>query len=313
MHLSEREILERLASGSLIILGPKPSLPFDAPAQVRPAPVDLRLDSRVWVYAPKGDALDVSRPEDWLGTVKVDLLEPGMPIRLPPQGLVHGQVYEQMKLPEDVAGRISARSRAARLGLAVHCSGDHINPGFKGAMPLQLVNLNPYPVTIFPHMSLVQLVLFRLGETPLCPYAGRPSTAYQGKREASPSVLHQDAALRGQSDRTLEEEEERRLVEQLPAASPRALRAVPRDVPGRDAARLSWTKRPGALSFRRLMTAVGAALAESARRLAQRNMHHDATSSIITASCPGRRSISRAPSCTNSRRSADGRAVLWAS
>jgi deoxycytidine triphosphate deaminase len=225
MQLSEREILDLYASRELVIFGPKASLPFEPAVQVRPASVDLRLDSRIWAYAPKAEALDVSRPEDWRGDVEVQVLEPGAPIVIPAHGLVHGQIYEQLKLPDTVAGRIAARSRTARLGLAVHCSGDFINPGFRGAMPLQLVNHNPYPVTLYPYMSLCQLVLYRLGAPPLRPYAGRPSTAYHDQSEARPSVLNQDAALQGERDRTLKEEEERQLVEDYLAERRRAVPA----------------------------------------------------------------------------------------
>jgi len=97
--------------------------------------------------------------------------------------------------------------------VSVHCSGDYINPGFRGALPLQLDNHNPFAVILYPYMSICQLALYQLSSEPLAPYGQRSDTRYHREEEASPSVLHTDPAVTGQSKVTLEDEAHRRLIE----------------------------------------------------------------------------------------------------
>lgn len=215
MQFSDKEIHDYLAQGKLLIVAPRKNFPFDADTQVQPASIDLRLDARITTVRPEVSYLDVGnveRTEDIESLMETKLLNEGDPIPIPARGIVFGQVYEQLRLPNDAAGRIEGRSRVARLGIAIHATGDFINPGWEGAMPLQLINHNAFPVVIYPYMSICQLVLYRLTNEPLISYGSRVGTRYHKQYPAGPSVLHEDVVLQSEEYNTIGREEERQMV-----------------------------------------------------------------------------------------------------
>ena len=65
-----------------------------------------------------------------------------------------------------ISGRIEAGVSLARLGLSVHCTGDFLNPGYRGHMPLQLINFSPNPIRIFPYLPICQLMLAPISSRP---------------------------------------------------------------------------------------------------------------------------------------------------
>jgi deoxycytidine triphosphate deaminase len=77
-----------------------------------------------------------------------------------------GRVYEKFKMPENIAGKIEGRSSFGRLGLGVNINCDFINPGWKGHMPLQLVNYSKTTLKIYPYIPICQLILISLAEVP---------------------------------------------------------------------------------------------------------------------------------------------------
>jgi hypothetical protein len=141
-------------------------------------------------------------------------VEEGQPVVLQPQTILFGQIYEQLKIPNDISGKIVGRSRFARLGISVHATGDFINPEFEGAMPLQIFNHNLIPIVIYPYMTVCQLILVKLTSLPLVPYPLRTSNPYHRETNASPSVLHTDPVLTGKKQEvSIHSEVEKRLVD----------------------------------------------------------------------------------------------------
>ena len=212
MQLSDREIHACLDVGKLIIVGSRQELPFDPVKQVQPASIDLRLDSRIIIFNPNIESFDVRNLENVWDYMSARNLEKGEGIIIPPNGIVFCQIYEQLRIPNDASARVVGRSRVARLGISVHCTGEYINPGFEGAMPLQLVNHNSFKVTLYPYMSICQLVLFKLTSVPMISYADRSNNPYNRERYASPSVCHSDDILRERLEISIQDEVEKRLV-----------------------------------------------------------------------------------------------------
>jgi dCTP deaminase-like len=52
------------------------------------------------------------------------------------------------------------------MGLSIHCTGGFINPGWRGHMPLTLVNHSPLKLRIPAHLPICQLTLIPLPEKP---------------------------------------------------------------------------------------------------------------------------------------------------
>lgn len=214
MRLSDKDIQSYLEDGQLIIVGSRKDLLFDRYTQVQACSVDLRLDSRFLKFkddVKQFDVKDLDKVWDYLEEFRV---KDGQPVVLQPQKILFGQIYEQLRIPSDVSGKIVGRSRFARLGLSVHTTGDFINPEFEGSMPLQLFNHNSIPIVIYPYMTICQLILVKLTTLPLVPYPMRTSNPYHRERDASPSVLHTDPILAGEGlEISIHSEIERRLVD----------------------------------------------------------------------------------------------------
>jgi deoxycytidine triphosphate deaminase len=101
-------------------------------------------------------------------------LSPTQAITLRPNEMILARTYEKFTIPKEFAGKIEGRSSFARMGLMIHCSADFINPGYRGHMPLQLVNTGQTPIRIRPFLPICQLVVVRLLTTPKVAY-GDPS------------------------------------------------------------------------------------------------------------------------------------------
>jgi deoxycytidine triphosphate deaminase len=133
-------------------------------------------------------AHDLEPLRDW----KRYELNEGDTITIKPKTAVMGRIYERFRIPTGYAGKIEGRSSFARLGLAVHCTGDFINPGWEGFMPLQLFNAGPYPIRITPHLSVCQLMVIPLGSEPDHTYGDEELRNKYANDEGGPSMWWRD-------------------------------------------------------------------------------------------------------------------------
>ena len=78
-----------------------------------------------------------------------------------PNQLVLGTSIEYFAMPENVYAEISPRSSYARLGLAV---GGIMQPGFRGCIPLELLNHGNVPVELTVGARICQVQLIQLDE-----------------------------------------------------------------------------------------------------------------------------------------------------
>ena len=165
--------------------------PFDPDLQIRPASIDLRLSSVLWEQDSKG---------------KINLTEVGArryfpnvagsgktseQVRLMSSSRARwfsGRTFEEFTVPKAFAGKIEGRSSYARLGLMVHCAAGFINPGWRGRMPLELVNLGAQPIVLASEISICQLMLIQLAELPEASYADDGANSKYMNDQGGPSL-----------------------------------------------------------------------------------------------------------------------------
>ena len=155
---------------------PNEDYPFEL-GQVQPCSIDLRVSNVFWkpnrrqnvlsrLHLNRSAVVDLRRSSlhavDPLRNWKRLDLKEGQDVLIKPGEVLMGRVFERFTVPSGHAGKIEGRSSYARLGLAIHCTGDFINPGWGGFMPLQLLNCGPYPIRLIPYLSICQLMLVRL-------------------------------------------------------------------------------------------------------------------------------------------------------
>lgn len=178
MILSKAAIQEAMRSGRLTIdPRPEPLTPGgedDCPYQT--SAVDLRLGTEVsWFKEGRAFAMDLRRG-GFVGTFRdnsetTEITE-DQPFVLQPRRFVLGQTMERIALPliDDLclAARVEGRSSYARCGLLVHFTAPTIHAGFSGNITLEMMNWGPYPINLYPGMSICQLVVECVEGTPLC-------------------------------------------------------------------------------------------------------------------------------------------------
>lgn len=195
MQLSDRQIHAAINTGELAFGCPLVDYPFQPEIQVQPASVDLRLGNRIVRYPKDIQEFNVRDLKTVGQKLEVQYVDVGAEIRIGPREIVFGQIYEQIAICDKYSARIEGRSRMARLGVSVHCTGDYINPGFAGAMPLQIVNHNSFTVILYPFMTICQMIIYQLTSKPLISYSERsilPFNQYYGETNPSPSILDRD-------------------------------------------------------------------------------------------------------------------------
>src|SRR5580704_8893496 len=208
MYLSDHEIMGLI--DEMGITGPKSDHPFEPSRQIQPCSIDLRISDVFW--KPRKRRRILRRLMPWreitidLRRSSIHALDPirdwkkfdvreGQVVTIRPGQTVMGRVYERFRMPTNCAGKIEGRSSFARLGLSVHCTGDFINPGWQGYMPLQLSNVGPYPLRLAPYFSICQLMLVPLASEPERSYGDAELRSKYINDDGGPSMWWRDARV----------------------------------------------------------------------------------------------------------------------
>jgi len=208
MYLADRDI--KALSGELNLQGPNPDHPFDPDSQIQPCSIDLRISNVFWrpsrrrrlwrrllpwrevtIDLRRSSVHDLDPLRDWR---QIELRE-GESLIVRPGETIMGRIYERFQMPIGCAGKIEGRSSFARLGLSIHCTGDFINPGWQGFMPLQLSNHGPYPLRIAPYFSICQLMLVRLSSEPDRSYGDAELRSKYVNDDGGPSLWWRDGRV----------------------------------------------------------------------------------------------------------------------
>jgi dCTP deaminase len=184
--LSGEQIKEYIKLGKIIIE------PFDEKL-IGPSQVDLRLGSKFRVFKSI-DLVDPVYPETIKKNTKlVDTR--GRPFTLAPGQLVLGITREKISIPNDLVASIEGRSSIARMGVFIHISSGHVNPGSGSSKPipvtLEILNMNPSPVKLYPGMRVCQLLFYTMDRDVKLGYDALGGK-YAGKTEPSLSLVFRD-------------------------------------------------------------------------------------------------------------------------
>ena len=180
MILSDRTILEALASGRIVIE------PLDESA-VQPSSVDVHIDRYFRVF--RNDTtpyIDPKEPQEDL-TELVEVGD-GRPFILHPGEFVLGSTLERVALPDDLVARLEGKSSLGRLGLLIHSTAGFVDAGWDGHLTLELSNVATLPIAIYPRMRIGQISFLTMTTPAARPYGSETTgSKYQGQRGPTPS------------------------------------------------------------------------------------------------------------------------------
>ena len=152
--LSGRQIKELVKRGDLFIE------PFDEEL-VQPATYDLRLGPKILASPLSSEKLGVV----------IELTEKDSSYRIHSGQMVGVISLERLKLPLDISGRFGIRSAYARRGINAF-GGLQLDPGFRGRLTLNFLNVGPEPVTLTVNEPLFSVEFQRLEEPAEAAYSG---------------------------------------------------------------------------------------------------------------------------------------------
>jgi dCTP deaminase len=102
---------------------------------------------------------------------------------------VLGSTQEVITCPTDIAIRVEGKSSLARLFLLPHVAAGWIDPGFTGQITLEIVNLGPFDIILYPGMPIAQMNFTRMSTIVGTPYGSlKLGSHYQGQMGPTTSV-----------------------------------------------------------------------------------------------------------------------------
>jgi dCTP deaminase len=122
-----------------------------------PAQIDLRKGDFNAMFGPLSETRQLTEDQ---------------PFVLRPRKLVLGKTLERVSFPLQPAGtvclaaRVEGKSSYARCGLLVHFSAPTIHAEFDGTITLELINLGPLDIALYPNMPICQLIIEQVHGTP---------------------------------------------------------------------------------------------------------------------------------------------------
>lgn len=180
MVLSDRTIRRELEAGSIVIdpLGPN---------AIQPASVDLRLGNQFRVFRnSRIPFIDVKK--EYPDLTELVTIDDDRPFVLHPGEFALAVTFERVRLPDFIVGRLEGKSSLGRLGLLIHSTAGYVDPGWDGALTLELSNVANLPIMLYHRMKVSQISFLRLTEPAEHPYGSTAAgSKYQHQEGPTPS------------------------------------------------------------------------------------------------------------------------------
>ncbi len=154
MILSDKSIKEKIKKGSITIK------PFKEEF-LQPASYDLHLDKYFLVFNKEEiGILDVKEKPKKLMREIVANEKDGFIIH--PGEFVLANIVEVTGVDNMHVGRLEGKSSLGRIGLIIHATAGFLDPGNKLRLTLELANVSPIPIKIYPGMKIAQIAFEEL-------------------------------------------------------------------------------------------------------------------------------------------------------
>jgi dCTP deaminase len=165
---------------------------LDRDLQIGSASIDLRLGQYFQEFSegPRG-LVDLLPAKEYQPKSRELSFDVGEGVIISPGKFLLGHTLEFIRLPSDVCGQIEGRSSFGRLGIQIHMTANLIDAGFTGVITLEILNMGPEPVKIYPGTRIAQLRLFMM-EVPQRPYSGRDKYGGRYRHNISRQTLDKE-------------------------------------------------------------------------------------------------------------------------
>lgn len=188
MVLSDGDIQKAIAEKKIVIT-PVP----DFKTQLGTCSIDLRLGYifRVFDHS-KYPYLDPAKKDFSREITKKVVVKKGESFIMQPGDFVLAVTLENVKIPNNMMGRLEGRSSLGRLGIVVHSTASIFDAGWDGKCVLELGNMGRMAVKLTPGMRICAMSFEELSSAVKIPYAKKKNAKYAIQKEPTESRYHKD-------------------------------------------------------------------------------------------------------------------------
>ena len=188
MILSDRDLKKAIASKEIVIV-PTP----DFSKQLGTCSIDLRLGNvfRVFDHS-KYPYIDPSKKNFSNEITKKVVIKNGEGFVMQPGDFVLAVTLEQIKIPNNMMGRLEGRSSLGRLGIVVHSTASIFDAGWDGKCVLELGNLGRMAVKLTPGMRICAMSFLQLSSEAETPYSQKKTAKYRAQKEPGESKISEE-------------------------------------------------------------------------------------------------------------------------
>jgi len=171
--LSDKEIKQLILRKKIVIH------PILAEKQIQGAKIDLRLGNIIYLIKYFEQACYDPKAKENIEYGEEKQINFDSPFILQPGDFAIAPLFERVRLPDNIIGRLDGRSSFGRLGIIIHATAGGIDPGFCGKITCELSNLGKVPVALHPLTRIASLTLERLDTAAERPYNIRSDRKYK--------------------------------------------------------------------------------------------------------------------------------------
>lgn len=188
MVLSDRDIKEYIKKKKIVI-SPLP----DFKTQLGSCSLDLRLGDKFRVFDHSKNAYLDPTKKDYTNEITSEVkVKAGEAFIMQPGDFVLAVTMENVKIPDDLLGRLEGRSSLGRLGIVVHSTASIFDPGWDGQCVLELGNLGRMAVALYPGMRICAMAFEQLSTPAEVPYTKKSNAKYKFQKGPQESRYNQD-------------------------------------------------------------------------------------------------------------------------
>jgi dCTP deaminase len=184
MVLSDKGIKEALEKGQITLE------PFEE-ENLQPASYDLHLDSNLLLFDRGNNShIDIKKPMETL-MIEHKMNEDGYIIH--PKEFVLGNIQEITGVDEEHVGFLHGKSSLARIGLLIHATAGLLDPGNELRLTLEMYNLSPLPIKLYPDMKIGQITFEKIDRKCERPYGSEGlNSKYKGDMKVKGSKMYKN-------------------------------------------------------------------------------------------------------------------------
>lgn len=188
MILSDKDIKKALKAKRIVIT-PAP----DLSEQLGSCSIDFHLSKSFRVFKHSAyPYIDLKSTIDTKDLMKQINVPKGEPFIMQPGDFALAITVENLKLPDDLLGRIEGRSSLGRLGIIVHGTASIFDPGWDGKPVVELGNLGMMPVALYPGMRICAFTFEELTSRVEVPYTKKANAKYAIQKSPLASRLNKE-------------------------------------------------------------------------------------------------------------------------